>query len=731
MYILNIVFLVVSAYFGGVNAATSSLAFIGSSVSTVEGQDNFDSGRVLRSDNGIDVENEERYPPISKIETFKSWFTPATISDDMINSWVKEKKSADDAFVRLKLRTRRAEKLLENPKFMTWIYYVKVLNAETGGPSYLAIWRLTKYYDDDVVAKLIIAAKKNPEMEKIAIDLQTQQFQYWFNRYITHRPDDVFISLKLAFAKDKLLEDPLFFTWINYVKYYNENAKNAKRQQATFLETLGSKWQYTDDEISVMIAAALKAPTLTSKNPGSEIIANQVETALITLWLTKYNPNQVFRILRLHRSPDTLLENPLLRTWTKYVNAFNAKTPEKQLTTLDILRTQFGDERLSKMLVNAKTVPSAKNLAAKKEDVDKVLQNPHFPTWVKYAKALRDDNGAPSWLAVSKLTEYYDDAFVARLIEGAKQKPGMEKMASDLQTQQFHYWVGRHRIGTSDAVFTALGLTRAEDKLLEHPLFFTWMKFVKFYNENTKTQQVGFLSVLGRKFRYSDHEISQMVTAAKKAPSTLYFANKLRAEQVERWFSKGESPSKIWQSLKFDIAGDNILASPEFRTLVTYVERFNKKYPNKKTSLVSVLNLYNRKASTQAIIAALKNKKPGSEKLAKQVETALIKVWLPKYSPGQVFRILKLHRSPNKLLEKTLLYTWTKYMETFNVMNPKKRTTMIDTLRIQFGDKILSDMLVKAKTIPSTKDLSTKLENELLIKLAAEGKAVEAPIRVA
>ncbi|OWY99075.1 RxLR effector protein [Phytophthora megakarya] len=353
-----------------------------------------------------------------------------------------------------------------------------------------------------------------------------------------------------------------------------------------------------------------------------------------------------------------------------------------------------------------------------KNKEDKLLEHPQFLTWIKYVQALNVETGGPSWTAVSKLTKYYDSEVVARMIAAVKKKPGMEKMANDLQTQQFQGWFHGSFTDTPDNVFRALGLGYAGDKLLESPLFPTWVNYVKFLNENTKKQQVGFLAPLAA--RFDDDTITAIIETAKKTPSTMEFAKKLRAEQVERWLTHGKSPASVWLYLKFDIVGDNVLASPEFKNLVKYVRRYNEIYPDKKTTLVSVLDYYLYRGSSKAIVAALTNKNPGSENISKQVEKALFEIWLPKYNPSEVFRILKLRRSPDKVLENPLLKTWVKYMNMFNMKNPNEKTTMIDVLRTQFGDGKLSKILVKAKSVPSTKDLGTQLHTAWLTKLAVE-----------
>ncbi|OWZ21645.1 Avirulence (Avh) protein [Phytophthora megakarya] len=545
-------------------------------------------------------------------------------------------KSVDKVFVRLKLQTTNGDQLLENPHFITWLYYVKALNAKTRGKSRSAISNLTEYYSHDGLARIFEAAKKKPGLENIASDWQRTQFRYWLD--LSHKPDYVFRNLRLGYtamyAKDKLLEHPLFQTWINYMKYYNENMEN---QQGTFLATLGTKLLYNDDEISKMIETAKKSPSTIE-------FADKLQMEQVDRWFSEgKSPTFVWLSLKGDMVGNNFLASPEFKTFAKSLDRFNEKNPDKKISVMSVLKDYY----------------------------------------------------------VSKLTKYYDDDDIARIIETAKQTPGMEALASDLHTQQFQYWLHRFITHTPDYVFRSLRLITAKEELLKNPsknpLFMTWLDYVKYYNKH-KDRQKGYLSTLGT--RFDDDEISTMVKVAKKTPSTTKFAKQLRAEQVGRWFTYGWPPSKVWKYLRFDVVGDDLLASPEFKLLSTYVDRFNKKNPDKKTTVVSALNEYSRSTTSRAILAALRSK---TSDTTNQVETALIKLWLTKYDPTEVFKILNLHQSRTKLLKNPLLITWGKYVYAFNVKNPNKRATPVEILRKHFGDRELYKMLVKKSNAPSLK----------------------------
>ncbi|POM66068.1 Secreted RxLR effector peptide protein [Phytophthora palmivora] len=231
-----------------------------------------------------------------------------------------------------------------------------------------------------------------------------------------------------------------------------------------------------------------------------------------------------------------------------------------------------------------------------------------------------------------------------------------------------------------------------------------------------------------------------MLEAAKKNPTTASIANDLETQLFKYWSLRiGDGPDHVFRALglgltrekpltifhwlSFDIIGDNVLASPEFKTFSKLLDRFNKENPDKKTTLVSVLkNVYGPMGPSKLILKALSSKEPSTENIAKRLEAELFKMWLTKYNPNQAFRFLKLHRSPDNVLDNPLLKIWASYMNTFNTKNPSKKTTMIDTFRTQFGDESLSKLLVEAKAVQSSKKMATDLQASLLTKWTAEKK---------
>ncbi|ETI39541.1 hypothetical protein F443_14878 [Phytophthora nicotianae P1569] len=61
-------------------------------------------------------------------------------------------------------------------------------------------------------------------------------------------------------------------------------------------------------------------------------------------------------------------------------------------------------------------------------------------------------------------------------------------------------------------------------------------------------------------------------------------------------------------------------------------------------------------------------------------------------------------------------------MNEFNTKHPGKRTTIFDTLKKNYGDMALVDMIVAAKKVPKTKAAAKSLEAQLLNKWLKDKK---------
>lgn len=82
-------------------------------------------------------------------------------------------------------------------------------------------------------------------------------------------------------------------------------------------------------------------------------------------WFQNGNtPGSVYNLLRLNNDGDKVLESPFLPSWLKFTEYFNSKQiPKDQVSAISVLRNEFKDEILAKMLIEAHKKESTKKTA--------------------------------------------------------------------------------------------------------------------------------------------------------------------------------------------------------------------------------------------------------------------------------------------------------------------------------------------------------------------------------
>jgi hypothetical protein len=216
--------------------------------------------------------------------------------------------------------------------------------------------------------------------------------------------------------------------------------------------TLFSKLTKYDEQtlLDMLIAA--------EKVSSTKQLAVRVQADLTNFWLTsKKEPGSVFALLKLDKAEDSLFQNPLFTAWTKYADDFNVRYPRKALPLVTSMREHLSTRKLVKMAVEASNSPSTQKLANRLhlELLDdwqksgytpasvfkllgldfaggKLLENPIFTYWIKYAAFFKDANPKQRVNVVSVMKKYYDDATLAKILVEADKVPSTKKLAADL-----------------------------------------------------------------------------------------------------------------------------------------------------------------------------------------------------------------------------------------------------------------------------------------------------------
>ncbi|KAG7384326.1 hypothetical protein PHYPSEUDO_002791 [Phytophthora pseudosyringae] len=238
----------------------------------------------------------EANPRVRRMRFVRMWLETA-----VAQSQPKTVPSPEKYFKALQLDAG-VDKLLANPNLGKWVAYVGKFDAKNPGQEATTIKTLTKFYGDEELVKALEAAKKVPQTEKMATELQAAQFKQWLKEF---SPEDVFKLLKLDAGVDKLLTSPSLVTWITFLGQFN--AKNPGKG-STMIKTF-TKF-YGDEALAKMLEAAKQVPQ-------TKKVATQLQTAQFTQWMRdgKKHP-EVWKMLKMEKA--TWTTNPDAQVWYGY-----------------------------------------------------------------------------------------------------------------------------------------------------------------------------------------------------------------------------------------------------------------------------------------------------------------------------------------------------------------------------------------------------------------------------
>ncbi|KAJ8523767.1 hypothetical protein ON010_g17351 [Phytophthora cinnamomi] len=403
---------------------------------------------------------------------------------------------------------------------------------------------------------------------------------------------------------------------------------------------------------------------------------------------------------------------------------------------LKTLATQYSDDVLTGLIVAAKKSATTQSIATKLESAqmqswlaarkspddmfqilklnkagDDLLSNPLLPVWTDYMKLSNNESPITRTTLIATMTKHYGDSGVSRIIEAARKVPATQNTAKRLEMEQVQLWLKKGR--TPDDTFTLLSLDRAGENLLASPQFNTWAKYINYYNKENPDEKTTLIAKLMTHF--DDEELTPILVAASKVPSTKATATKLQAEQFKSWLSTDKSPKDTFSLLQLDKAGDNLLANPQFTNWLKYTDDFNAKNIEEQITPSTVLRAQYVDDARIANMVVAAEKIPNLQATAKRVEDELFNGWTVGLNkPDDVFIHLKLDKVGENVFESPLWSFYTQFLGKYNTANPGKEETMISALSRGYDDEELTKILVAAKTVPSTETLATKLEDDLV-----------------
>ncbi|OWZ00664.1 Avirulence (Avh) protein [Phytophthora megakarya] len=588
-------------------------------------------------------------------------FLTSKVTPEKLENWLKQGKSADVVFERLHLHAV-GRRLFNEPQFNAWVQYADELSVKIPGMS--AISTLTRQYGDEVLFRMIETAKKSSDTESLATKLETQQMQHWLRS--RKDPDEVFHLFEVDNLWGNILKKTEFTAWSKYVDNLNTNYPE---EPMWMYATLSKRY---DDEV---LFKMIKEAKLVEEY---KTIAIKLEDEWFQVGLQRRKiPYKALIDLGLGKSRNTLVgqlmdEKSLANIWVKYLQAFNMRYPDQKTTTIQSLTNSFGDVDVTTMLHTAKMDIWTRNLASQLEvaqvkmwldsgkttdDVFKLLkldkqaisfQNKVLlNTWISYINAFIKENPNKKITLFSALEIRFKDRQLNEILNVAKKFPGMESIATKIQTVNIQPLFARNE--SPRHVFTLLGLNDEGDHILSSPLFQTWMKYVEDFNKLNPKKQESWFDPLRIEYEYGGTRIVEM---ALQNPSTVQIGKKVEREWLNFWLDREKLPKDVFNFLELDKAGEKALTDRKFNAWIKYLDLFNERFPGSKTTMIDGLRASNNDLVLLRMFDTAKTD-PSTEKVVAYLENELVHKWLvEKVPPTLLYNKVGHIKSSGEMIER-------------------------------------------------------------------------------
>ncbi|OWZ04025.1 hypothetical protein PHMEG_00024149, partial [Phytophthora megakarya] len=421
----------------------------------------------------------------------------------------------------------------------------------------------------------------------------------------------------------------------------------------------------------------------------------------------------VFKLLKLDETGESLFKNPLLNSWVKYSVKFDKNGDEMMFLTL---KKYFDEETLTKLIIAGK---NDNQIAVKLEKVElenwlssgktsdevfkhlnlnddtaNIFKNPAFNTWVSYVAMV--DKETPYETMLAKLLAGQTDQSLAKWMRSPDLSYNTHKITQKLELVQLKNWLNSKK--SSDDVFKLLLLHEEEGiNLLKNSALPVWESYVRMLKKNPDEILLNEL-----KMRNTDSEVAKLLVVAKQDYS-IATARRLEEVMQNKWINEGKSAADVFNILKLEKEGNLVFDSPIWRTWSSYVTRLVKEDPEEPMYLVLKAQ-YGEKHLKGMIEKAKQNS--GTKAIADKMQE---ESWLIEgKTADDIFKLLKLDEKGDKFFESPMLRTWLSYVTKLGKREEKlNEYATIVYLEDRFGSQDLARIL--NPTTPQTKEIVIKL----------------------
>ncbi|KAG3097116.1 hypothetical protein PI124_g15700 [Phytophthora idaei] len=435
-------------------------------------------------------------------------------------------------------------------------------------------------------------------------------------------------------------------------------------------------------------------------------------------------------MFKLDDGMDKALTSPDLKTMETYVKELNVKNQNNKASVIGIFTTHYGDDAVAKALVTAqrkaKMVDDAKRI--------RQLRNAQLLTWLNSEKSVDDvfkllklrEHG---YIALaSRKMEVLDDYMklvirtnsgeetllqtltmgfggerkLARQLVLAKKDPRTRELATALQNALLNKWLASSMQPAS--VLKKLKLDSGMDDVLSYLNRHTLARFISMYNArnpDSKTSLVGALSA-----QYGDDIVAKRLMTGSTKENTEAAAKQLRSEQLEEWLNSQKSIDDVFQLLKLRDDGYLVLTSRKLEVLEDYIALFNREKGIHETVLKTLTTGFGGESGFKQILRVAKFNRFTRER------TTLLEWLANKLQPNSVLKELRLDRGMKYAISDENLNSLAAFISMYNAANPNSKASLIGTLSAHYGDDVVAQALVHARTYPAVKPLAINLQQQ-------------------
>ncbi|KAF1785299.1 hypothetical protein GQ600_3682 [Phytophthora cactorum] len=330
-------------------------------------------------------------------------------------------------------------------------------------------------------------------------------------------------------------------------------------------------------------------------------------------------------------------------------------------------------ERLQSWLNKGKSADTVFTRMHLKKAGHWTLQAPQFSTWLQYVDNMNARTSPKSTSAISTLTRQFGADELYGMIESAKFIPEIKNLATRLETDQ--------RVGHVQYV---------DDVNAKHP-----------------EDPVHMISTLHKYFK--DDRLLAMMETAKRAKT---IATKVEDDLLQDWLKSRKTPHDALVGLGLGNTMNSILEKPLLNTWANYIDAYNSRYQEKKTTMIEMLTRKFNDVRVATALTAAKSKDT-TKRIASKLESAQLEMWKSHgESKDDVYEMLNLYAWSLDFSNNPLLSTWVSYMNTIITDNPSKLSTLISTLETRFNDRPLLQILERANKFLRMESAAAKLQTE-------------------